>query len=200
MTRQGEQTEQPSSTDNWPAVKAGCEAALPKAIVTYIQQCRQGPHPDSQLINVLHKVQDHFGYLAIPQLDAVAQLLRVPMAKVSGVATFYHFFRLRPKGQYVISVCMGTACYVKGATQISERLRQELGIDIGQTTPDGLFSLAESRCVGTCGLAPALMVNEDVHGKVRPAQIPGLLESYREKARQAAAEGVSPEASMQPQP
>jgi NADH:ubiquinone oxidoreductase subunit E len=158
-------------------------AALPKAIVKYIEKCAASPHPESHLISVLHKVQDSFGYLGTAQMDAVAQLLRVPAGKVSGVATFYHFFRLRPKGRFVISVCMGTACYVKGASQIADRIKQELGIEYGQTTPDGVFSLTESRCVGTCGLAPVVMVDTEVHGKLTPNLIPALLDTYREKAR-----------------
>lgn len=170
-----------TNTDNWPQVEAASRAALPKTIVKFIEKVLSEPHPDSQLIAVLHKVQEHFGYLGIAQLDAVAQLLRVPMAKVSGVATFYHLFRLRPKGQHVISVCMGTACYVKGASAVLDRVRLELGIDIGQTTPDDVFSLAESRCLGTCGLAPVVMIDDQVHGKLTPNMIPGLLEQYRQK-------------------
>jgi NADH:ubiquinone oxidoreductase subunit E len=171
-----------TNTDNWPAVEAAAKAILPKAIVSFIEKVRTQEHPESQLIAVLHKVQGHFGYLGAEQLDAVAQLLRVPMAKVSGVATFYHFFRLRPKGRFVLSVCMGTACYVKGASAILEKVKGELGIEIGQTTPDGLFSLAESRCLGTCGLAPVLMIEEQVHGKLTANQIPALIEQYRQKA------------------
>lgn len=172
-----------ASCDNWPQVEAASVAVLPKAIVKYIEKCAALAHPESNLISVLHKVQDHFGYLGAAQLDAVAQLLRVPASKVSGVATFYHFFRLRPKGRFIISVCMGTACYVKGASQIAERVKQELAIEYGQTTSDGVFSLTESRCLGTCGLAPVVMIDEQVHGKLTPNMIPSLLEQYREKAR-----------------
>lgn len=171
------------NTDNWPQVRAVAEAALPAAIVEYIRQTRDREHPDSYLISVLHKVQAHFGYLAREQMDAVAQLMQIPAAKVSGVATFYHFFRLTPRGRYVISVCMGTACYVKGADLVAQRLQTELGIEYGETSPDGLFSLEESRCLGTCGLAPVMMVNDTIHGKLKPDDIPALLEQYREKAR-----------------
>lgn len=174
------------TTDNWPEIKAKSEAVLPAAIVKYINECREKSMPTSNLISILHKVQGHFGYLSNEHMDAVAQLLQVPAAKVTGVATFYHFFRLRPKGKFVISVCMGTACYVKGAEQIVRRLKEELGIDIGETSRDGIFSLEISRCLGTCGLAPCLMIGDQVHGKLKPDQIPALLEQYREKARDQA--------------
>jgi len=167
-----------SPTDNWPAVESACRAALPEPIIDFIHACRQGPHPESQLIAVLHKVQAHFGHLGREQLDAVAQLMQIPAAKVTGVATFYHFFRLQPKGRFVISVCMGTACYVKGAEKVLQRLKDELGIDFGQTTKDGLFSLDESRCLGTCGLAPVVMVNDHVHARMTPDQVSALLEKY----------------------
>lgn len=178
-------SEQPAvaGCDSWPEVEAASKAVLPKAIVKYIEKCAALPHPESHLISVLHKVQDHFGYLGTAQMDAVAQLLRVPASKVSGVATFYHFFRLRPKGRYIISVCMGTACYVKGASHIADRVKQELGVEYGQTTGDGVFSLTESRCLGTCGLAPVIMIDDQVHGKLTPNLIPALLDTYREKAR-----------------
>ncbi len=165
-----------SPTDNWPQVAAASRAALTPEIAAYIDVCRDKPHPESHLISVLHKVQGHFGYLAPPQMDAVAQLLRVPAAKVTGVATFYHFFRLVPRGKFVINICMGTACYVRGAEKVVARFKEELGIDFGQTTTDNLFSLEQSRCLGTCGLAPVLMINDDVHAKVTADQVPALLE------------------------
>ncbi len=167
-----------TSTDNWEAVQKTSKAVLPAEIVQHIENCRQQPQSDSQLISILHKVQGHFGYLGKEQLDAVAQLLQVPTSTVTGVATFYHFFRLKPGGKYIISVCLGTACYVKGAPQIVDKLKAELGIDFGETTRDGRFSLEESRCFGTCGLAPVIMINNEVHGKVTPDQIPVLLRRY----------------------
>ncbi len=170
------------TTDNWPEIRAASAAALPEDIVAFIEKVRQGPHPESQLIGVLHRVQAHFGYLAEEQLDAVAQLLQVPTAKVTGVATFYHFFRLEARGRFGISVCMGTACYVKGADRIAARLREELGIELGQTTTDGLFSLEQTRCLGTCGLAPVVMINDRIHGQVKPDDVPALLRRCQELA------------------
>jgi NADH-quinone oxidoreductase E subunit len=167
-----------SETDNRDAVFADARASLPPSVVELIERYLQQPHPESQLISVLHKVQEHYSYLAKKQMDAVAQLLQVPASVVSGVATFYHFFRLQPQGKYAIHVCLGTACYVKGAERIVARLKQELGIDFGETTKDGLFSLEVSRCFGTCGLAPVIMIAGDTYGQVTPDKIPALLEKY----------------------
>lgn len=166
----------PASTDNREEVLAACRAVLTDDLVRFIEACRQGPEPASQLISVLHRVQGHFGHLGAEQLDAVAQLLGVPAAKVAGVATFYHYFRLQPQGRFMISVCMGTACYVKGADKVAAKFKDELGIEFGQTTTDGLFSIHEARCLGTCGLAPVVMINDEVYGKVTPDQVPALLE------------------------
>ncbi len=174
---------QVARTDNWEQIEASAKSALPPDVVQFIDECRAGPHSESQLISVLHKVQGHFGHLGQPQLDAVAQLLQVPTAKVTGVATFYHFFRLQPRGRFLISVCMGTACYVNGADKVADKLREELGIDFGQTTTDQMFSLEEARCLGTCGLAPVVMINDEVHAKVTPDQIPALLEKQIQKTR-----------------
>jgi NADH:ubiquinone oxidoreductase subunit E len=132
---------------------------------------------------VLHKVQAQFGYLAPAHLDAVAQLMQVPAAKVSGVASFYHFFRLQPRGRFIINVCLGTACYVKGADRVADKLREELGITFGETSTDGMFTLEASRCLGTCGLAPVIMIGDDVHAQVTPDRVPAILEQYLDKAR-----------------
>jgi NADH-quinone oxidoreductase E subunit len=173
-----------SDTDNRQEVMNASKEVLPDDVVAFIRDCREMEHSESQLISVLHKVQDHFGYLSPEALDSVAQLLQVPAATVSGVATFYHYFRLTPRGRYVISVCMGTACYVKGAERVVDKFKDELGIDFGETTTDGMFSLEESRCLGTCGLAPVLMINDHVHGKVTPDDVPVLIETYRKKPPQ----------------
>ncbi len=169
------------STDNREKVLAVARVALPPDIVAFIELIRQGPEPASQLISVLHRVQGHFGYLGATQMDAVAQLMQVPSSTVTGVATFYHFFRLKPGGKFLINVCLGTACYVKGASAVAERLKEELSIDFGETSKDGMFTLESARCLGTCGLAPVIMIGGDVHAKVKPDQIPALLAKYREK-------------------
>ena len=173
-----------ATTDNWKEVMAESSRALPAPLIEYIAGIMKGPEPHSQLISVLHKVQGHFGYLAPDQIDAVAQLMRIPQAKVTGVATFYHFFRLKPRGKFMVHVCLGTACYVKGASEIAERFKEELGVDFGETSKDGMFSLENSRCLGTCGLAPVVMIDEEVHGKIKPEQVRALLDTYRTKARE----------------
>ncbi len=172
-----------TSTDNWEQVRQSCRTALTQDIADFVEACRTDPEPASRLISVLHRVQEHFGYLGAEQLDAVAQLLGVPAAKVSGVATFYHFFRLQPQGRFMISICMGTACYVKGADKVAAKFKDELGIEFGQTTTDGLFSLHEAHCLGTCGLAPVVMINDEVYAKVTPDQVPALLEKTIAKVR-----------------
>ncbi len=169
--------------DNWTEVKSTAEAALTPEMVAYIEECRKSEQPHSNLISVLHKVQEHYGYLSTEALDAVAQLLQVPAAKVAGVATFYHYFRLKPCGKFIIRVCLGTACYVKGGERVAQRFKEELGIDFGETSTDGLFSLEASRCLGTCGLAPVVMIGEQVHAQVTPDQVPAIIEKYIEQTR-----------------
>lgn len=133
------------------------------------------------LIPALHKAQEIFGYLPEDVQIMVAEALHVTLAEVYGVATFYSFFSLQPRGKYDIGVCLGTACYVKGAAQVLERLAGELEIKPGETTKDGLFSLTVTRCLGACGLAPVMMIGDDVHGRLTPAKIPGILAKYRAK-------------------
>jgi NADH:ubiquinone oxidoreductase subunit E len=172
-----------TSTDNWQDVEVTAKRVLGEKIVQFIEECRQRPEPHSQLVAVLHKVQAQFGYLAEAHLDAVAQLMQVPAAKVAGVAGFYHYFRLQPRGKFVINVCLGTACYVKGADRVAQKLMDELGITFGETSTDGIFTLQAARCLGTCGLAPVVMVDNEVHPEVTPDQVPLILETYLEKAR-----------------
>ncbi len=156
---------------------------LPEDIVHFIEKCMKEEHPDSMLIAVLHKIQDRFGFLAREKLEAVSQLMRIPAAKVSGVASFYHYFHLTPRGKYVISVCTGTACFVKGAGKIIQKLEEELGIKCGETTKDGLFTLEEARCLGACALAPVVKIGSEMHPQVTPDKIPALLEVYFQKEK-----------------
>jgi NADH:ubiquinone oxidoreductase subunit E len=176
-----------ATTDNWTEVEATAKRVLGEEIFAFIAECKAGPQPASQLIAVLHKVQARFGYLAEAHLDAVAQLMQVPAAKVAGVASFYHYFRLKPRGKFIINVCLGTACYVKGADRVAQKLMDELGIAFGETSTDGIFSLEAARCLGTCGLAPVLMVGDEVHPQVTPDQVPLILEKYLDRARREAA-------------
>jgi len=130
------------------------------------------------LMPVLQKAQDIYGYLPIEVQTMVAEGLDVPLEKVYGVATFYSQFSLYPKGKYKISVCLGTACYVKGSGDIYDKLMEKLGIEGGECTPDGKFSLEACRCIGACGLAPVITVNDDVYGRLVPDDIEGILAKY----------------------
>ena len=130
------------------------------------------------LMPVLQGAQGIYGYLPIEVQKLVAQHLEIPLEEVYGVSTFYSQFTLNPKGKYKISVCLGTACYVKGSGDIYDRLQQRLGIQGGQCTPDGKFSLEACRCVGACGLAPVMTINEDVYGKITPDDVDEILAKY----------------------
>jgi NADH:ubiquinone oxidoreductase subunit E len=154
---------------------------LEKDLQDYIASCHKREHPESFLITVLHKVQARYGYLSHEHMQEVAELLGVPASTVSGVATFYHFFRLKPQGKYMINFCLGTACYVRGAPLVVDAFREELGIEVGGTTKDGLFSLEATRCLGVCGLAPVAMINDEVYGKLMPAAIPGIIAAIRKR-------------------
>jgi NADH-quinone oxidoreductase subunit E/NADP-reducing hydrogenase subunit HndA len=133
------------------------------------------------LITVLHKAQEIFGYLPKEIQSFVAERLDLPLAKVYGVVSFYSFFTMTPKGKYPISVCMGTACYVRGAGKVLEDFQKQLGIEVGETTSDGIFSLDALRCVGACGLAPVVLVGEDVFGKDEARDVKTILETYKAK-------------------
>ena len=135
------------------------------------------PNPKSYLIAVLHKIQGRYGHLSTEHMNQVAQIMQIPTSTVSGVATFYHFFRLQPRGKYSISVCLGTACFVRGADKVLDAFRSELGIDLGETSSDGLYSLEVSHCLGVCALAPVVTINNQVFSKVSPKDVPQLIHS-----------------------
>ena len=130
------------------------------------------------LMPVLQQAQDIYGYLPVEVQKIIAEGLEIPLEEVYGVVTFYGQFSLNPKGKYQIAVCMGTACYVKGAGQILERIEQKLSIETGGVTADGKFSLDATRCLGACGLAPVLTVNGEVYGRLVPADVDRILEKY----------------------
>ncbi len=133
------------------------------------------PTKQGELIRVLHRAQGIFGYLPREVQVFVARELEVPVSKVYGVVSFYSYFTMKPKGKYEISVCMGTACHVRGAENVLEELRKKLAIEPGETTPDGKFSLRSLRCVGACGLAPVMMVGDKVYGRVTPDMVDSIL-------------------------
>lgn len=140
-----------------------------------IEANRQDP---SRLMSVMQQAQDIYGYLPIEVQQIIADGMGVPLEKVYGVATFYAQFALSPKGVYNISVCLGTACYVKGSGDIFNRLSEKLGIGADECTEDGRFSLTACRCIGACGLAPVLTVNEDVYGRLTVDDVDGILAKY----------------------
>ncbi|NSW57863.1 MAG: NADH-quinone oxidoreductase subunit NuoE [Armatimonadetes bacterium] len=162
-----------------------------KELDEYIEeQKRRNPgHVQSGLIQVLHHVQNKFGYVPEKAINHVAQALGVPSVYVEGVASFYSYFSLEPKGNYSISVCLGTACYVQGSQAVLDEFCRLLDVKPGGTTADGLFTLAEARCLGACGQAPVVMVNERVHARVKPEDVADIIAYYNAEA-QASAETV----------
>lgn len=130
------------------------------------------------LMPIMQRAQDIYGYLPIEVQKIISDEMSVPMEKIYGVATFYSQFNLMPKGEFQISVCLGTACYVKGSGDIFDRLKTTLKIDSGECTPDGKYSLDACRCIGACGLAPVLTVNDDVYGRLTADDVDGILQKY----------------------
>ncbi len=137
------------------------------------------PTTKGELIRVLHKAQNIFGYLPEDVQRFVGKKLNVPTAKVYGVVTFYSYFTMVPKGEYDISICLGTACYVRGAEKVLDAIKKETGIEVGQTSEDGKFSITALRCIGACGLAPVLTIGEKVYGRLTPDMIKGIIDNYK---------------------
>ncbi|MDL2251290.1 NAD(P)H-dependent oxidoreductase subunit E [Odoribacter sp. OttesenSCG-928-J03] len=152
---------------------------LPQDKVDQLRKiCDDHGNQPGELINVLHKAQGLFGYLPAEVQCIVAKGLNVPASKVYGVVTFYSFFTMLPKGEHPISVCMGTACYVRGAEKVVDEFKRVLNINVGETTPDGKFSLDCLRCVGACGLAPVVLIGEKVYGRVVPGDVEKIINEY----------------------
>ena len=137
-------------------------------------------HKDSKgaLIPVLHEAQDIYGYLPMSVQKKISEGLNIPLSEIYGVVTFYTQFSLKPKGKFKVNVCMGTACYVKGSNLILDKLQEKLGIHVGDCTEDGKFSLDACRCIGACGLAPVIMINDDVYGRLTADDVEKVLEKY----------------------
>lgn len=132
------------------------------------------------LIPVLHEAQEVYGYLPMNVQKKISESLNISLSEIYGVVTFYTQFSLKPKGRFKVSACMGTACYVKGSNLILEKLREKLGIHVGDCTEDGKFSLDACRCIGACGLAPVIMINDDVYGRLTPDDIEKVLDKYKD--------------------
>lgn len=135
---------------------------------------------DGATIPVLHEAQEIYGYLPLEVQEMISEGLDVPLSEIYGIITFYTQFSLNPKGKYQIGVCLGTACYVKGSGDLLEKVKSILGIEVGECTPDGKFSIDATRCIGACGLAPVLTVNDDVYGRLVPDDIEGIIKKYQD--------------------
>ena len=130
-------------------------------------------------IRVLQQAQNLVGYLPTPVLETISRSMRIPLSEIYGIVSFYHFFTMVPKGKYVIQVCMGTSCYVKGGQRILNALKKDFGLESEGITPDGKFSLETVRCLGCCGLSPVIAISEDVHRKVKSSQLKDILSTYK---------------------
>ena len=143
--------------------------------------CAAYNHEPGELINVLHQTQEHFGYLPAEIQEVISWEMNVSAAKVYGVVTFYSYFTMTPKGRYPVSVCTGTACYVRGAENVLEEIKKQLDLKVGETSEDGKYSLSCLRCVGACGLAPVVLVGDKTYGRVAPDDVKGIVDEYKDK-------------------
>jgi len=157
---------------------------ISKQLKNFILEIKKQERSDSHLITILHKAQELNGYLSKEIMDLVAEEMQIPTSVIWGVATFYHYFKLSPIGKYNVSVCMGTACYVKGANEVLETVKELLDIKIGETTKDMLFSLQEARCIGACGLAPVAMINDKIYGELNPKKITDIINDLKKQAQE----------------
>jgi len=149
---------------------------LPPELLDFVEEWREQP---GNLIMILHKMQQIYGYIPRAEAIELARVLGVPLAKIYGVITFYHYFKLKKPGRNKIQVCMGTACYLKGGEDLIREVEDILSIGVNQTTEDGEFSMEAVRCVGCCGLAPVIMINDEVYGKVTKQELPEIVAKYR---------------------
>jgi NADH-quinone oxidoreductase subunit E len=152
------------------------EIVFPSELLEFIDQWKVKP---GSLIMILHKTQETFGYISRPSAEKLSILTGIPLARIYGVITFYHFFKTTKPGKNKVSVCLGTACYLKGGQDLIEEARSLLGIEEGGVTEDGLFSIDPVRCVGCCGLAPVITVGTDTYGKLTKDQLPEIIAKYR---------------------
>jgi NADH-quinone oxidoreductase subunit E/NADP-reducing hydrogenase subunit HndA len=153
-----------------------------EAIQMVIQICDRYKHEPSPLMLILSDVQKEYGYIPMEVQQIISAKTGIPVSEIYGVVTFYNFFSLEPKGKYVIGVCVGTACYVKGGQNVLDKFCELLKIKPGQTTTDGLFSIDNVRCLGACGIAPAVSINGKVYSKVSVNEVAGIIDSYRQEA------------------
>lgn len=156
-----------------------CKGALLMDAYTINSILSKFPEAKGNLIGILHEVQNHFRYLPEEELRYVSKKTRVPITQIYSIVNFYNRFSLKPKGENVICVCLGTACHVKGAERVMDEIKDELSVVAGETTDDMKFSLEKVRCIGACSLAPAIVVNEETYGQVTPKQVHRILSQYK---------------------
>ena len=156
--------------------KTEVDYTFPQELLSFIDEWKVKP---GSLIMILHKTQDHFGYISRPAAEQISRLTGISLARVYGVITFYHFFKTTKPGKHRISVCLGTACYLKGAQDLIDECRKIIGIEPNGVSDDGQFSVDPVRCIGCCGLAPVLTVGTDTFGKLSKSMIPGIIEKYQ---------------------
>ena len=154
------------------------EAKFPSALAAYILEWKDKP---GSLIMLLHRIQEEYGYIPREAAETLSRMIDLPLAKIYGVITFYHFFKTTKPGKYRLAICLGTACYLKGAQDLIDEAQSILSIKGEEVTDDGLFSIDEVRCLGCCGLAPVLMIGDEVFGKVTKEQLPEIIAKYRSK-------------------
>ena len=152
-----------------------------QAVNRILKLCDRYQDEKTPLMMILSDIQNEYGYIPLEVQEIVSQQTGISVAEIYGVVTFYSFFSMTPKGKHVIGVCMGTACYVKGSQQVIDRFQEELEIKPGQTTADGLFTLDALRCIGTCGIAPAVNIDGTVYPKVSASDVPNIVNEYRGK-------------------
>jgi NADH-quinone oxidoreductase subunit E/NADP-reducing hydrogenase subunit HndA len=163
-------------------LQGGFKMKLKNEAVKQIKEiCARYKDEPSPLMLVLTDVQKEYGYLPLEVQEVISEELNIPVADIYGVVTFYSFFSLQPKGKYVIGVCIGTACYVKGGANVLDKFSELLKIKVGQTSSDGLFTLDGLRCIGACGIAPALTINGKVYPKVKVTDVESIIKEYRDK-------------------
>jgi NADH-quinone oxidoreductase subunit E len=156
--------------------EAAQKTTLPKELTDFVEIWREKP---GNLIMILHKMQQIYGYIPRAEALELARYMDIPLAKIYGVITFYHFFKLKKPGKNKIQVCMGTACYLKGGQDLINEIENLIGIGVNQTTEDDEFSMESVRCVGCCGLAPVVMINDEVYGKLKNADLPEIIAKHR---------------------
>jgi NADH:ubiquinone oxidoreductase subunit E len=156
-------------------------------LIKYIEEKHHKGYYNAALMSILHKAQGIYGYISQEAIETISKHLGIPTAKIWGIVTFYHYFTLTPRGKYVISVCLGTACYVKGSKRVIDKIQDVLEIGLNETTADGLFSVEAKYCLGCCGLAPVMMINDKVYEKLTTKKIVEIINNLRAESKMAEA-------------